>query len=178
MDAHHRHVLIDDVEIRGADPAALAELRSSGVDHGGNPVEPFVDHEGGWPLRCCLQDSQPGDEVAIVAWSPFPWRGAFAEIGPVVVHTSDCGGPPSTGVPPQFLARPQVVRPYGRDRRIAYDDVVIVEPDGSLPAVLSDVLARESVDFVLVRNVKAGCYSFTARRPTTGPVGDLLGEQR
>jgi Protein of unknown function (DUF1203) len=30
--------------------------------------------------------------------------------------------------------------------------------------VLSDVLARESVDFVLVRNVKAGCYSFTARR--------------
>jgi hypothetical protein len=55
------------------------------------------------------------------------------------------------------------VRPYGRDRRIAYDDVAIVEPDGSLPVVLSDVLARESVDFVLVRNVKAGCYGFTAR---------------
>jgi hypothetical protein len=62
------------------------------------------------------------------------------------------------------LARRQLVRPYGRDRRIAYDRVVIVEPDASLPSVLAGVLADDGIDFALVRNVLAGCYSFTARR--------------
>jgi hypothetical protein len=80
-----------------------------------------------------------------------------------VIHVDECGGPKTRGVPPQFLTRRQVVRPYGPDHRIAYDDIVIVEPDGSLPAVLRSVLARESVDLAVVRNVNAGCYSFTAR---------------
>ncbi|HEX6568603.1 MAG TPA: DUF1203 domain-containing protein [Acidimicrobiales bacterium] len=153
---------IDRIEVTGADPSALDAMRSSGLDHGGNPVEPFVDSEGGWPLRCCLADSHPGEELAIVGWSPFPWRGPFAEVGPIVVHARVCDGP-AGGVPAQFLTRPQVVRPYGFDRRIAYDHVRVVEPDGSLPAVLAEVLAAEGVDFAHVRNVGTGCYSFTAR---------------
>lgn len=153
----------DRIEVTGADPSALDAMRSSGLDHGGNPVEPFVDREGGWPLRCCLRDSRPGDGLAIVAWSPFPWRGPFAEVGPVVVHARACDGPAGGGVPTQFLTRQQVVRPYGLDRRIAYDHVRVVEPDGSLPAVIAEVLAAEGVDFVHARNVAAGCYSFTAR---------------
>jgi hypothetical protein len=152
------------IEILGTDPEQLRQLRSSGIDHNGDPVETFTDSEGGWPLRCCLTDSAPGDELAIVAWSPFPWRGPFAETGPIVIHAGECGGTCATGVPAPFLARRQLVRPYGRDRRIAYDRVVIVEPDASLPSVLAGVLADDGIDFALVRNVLAGCYSFTARR--------------
>jgi hypothetical protein len=152
------------IEICGADPARLAELRSTGVDDGGNPVESFVDPDGGWPLRCCLTDSLPGDVLAIVAWAPFEWRGPYAEVGPIVIHADSCGGFAGDGVPPQFLERRQLVRPYGTDRRISYDDIVIVEPDGSLPAVLADVLSRDGIEVALVRNVLAGCYSFTARR--------------
>jgi hypothetical protein len=152
------------IEISGADPARLAELRRTGVDHGGNPMEPFVDAGGGWPLRCCLADSRPGDALAIVAWAPFEWRGPYAEVGPIVIHAEPCGGFASDGVPPQFLKRRQLVRPYGDDRRIAYDHVVIVDPDGSLPEVLADVLSRDGIEVALVRNVLAGCYSFTARR--------------
>ena len=152
------------IEICGADPARLADLRRTGVDHGGNAVEPFVDRDGGWPLRCCLTDSLPGDVLAIVAWGPFEWRGPYAETGPIVVHADPCGGVAGDGVPPQFLTRRQLVRPYGTDRRIAYDDIVIVEPDGSLPDVLADVLSRDGIEVALVRNVLAGCYSFTARR--------------
>jgi hypothetical protein len=160
------------IEIQGTDPEQLHALRSSGVDHNGDPVEPFTDHEGGWPLRCCLTDSEPGDELAIVGWSPFPWRGPFAETGPIVVHADACGGlEGGHDVPAQLLGRRQLVRPYGNDRRIAYDRVVIVEADGSLPSVLEAVLGDDDIDFVHVRNVLAGCYSFTARRAGTGHPG-------
>ena len=152
------------IRIDAIDPTELAALRASGVDHGGNPVEAFTDDEGGWPLRCCLTDSRPGDELAIVAWSPFPWRGPYAEVGPIVVHARDCGGAADGGVPAQFLTRRQHVRPYGHDRRIAYDLTGVVDGDGSLPDRLAALLARDEVDFVHVRNVGAGCYSFTARR--------------
>jgi hypothetical protein len=152
------------IRIEGLDPEALDELRSSGVDHQGNVVEPFVDSDGGWPLRCCLADSRPGDEIAIVAWSPFPWHGPYAEVGPIVIHAHDCSGSLGDAVPEQFLARQQLVRPYGHDRHIAYEHTVIVEPDHSLPQVLAGLLARDDIDFVHVRNVKSGCYSFTARR--------------
>ena len=152
------------IAVSGADLDQLAVMWTTGVDHGGNPVESFVDDEGGWPLRCCLRDSRAGESIAIVAWSPFPWRGAFAEIGPIVVHADQCDGPGDEAVPSQFLSRRQVVRPYGVDRRIAYDHVVAVEGDGSLPDVLADVLARDGVEFVQVRNVAAGCWSFNARR--------------
>jgi hypothetical protein len=153
---------VDQVRITGADSRRLALLRQTSVDHGGNPVEPFIDDEGGWPLRCCLTDSRPGEQLAIVAWSPFEWSGPFAEVGPIVIHATECAGFTGSGVPPQFLTRRQIVRPYGHDRRIAYDHIVLVEPDGSLPVVLADVLARPDVAFTLVRNVLAGCFSFTA----------------
>jgi hypothetical protein len=155
----------DEVLITGADADELTALRACGVDHGGNSITPLVDREGGWPLRCCLTDSKPGDVVAIVAWCPFPWRGPYAEVGPIAIHADHCPGVATDGVPHQFLLRRQLLRPYRRDRSIAYEDVSIVEGDGSLPQVLADVLTRAHIDFVLVRNVLAGCYSFTARAP-------------
>lgn len=150
------------IVITGADRNQLAVLWSTGRDHGGNPVEPFVDTDGGWPLRCCITDAQPGDELAIVAWSPFPWQGPYAELGPIVIHARPCSGLAVDGIPKEFLSRRQVVRPYGIDRRIAYDRIAIVEPDGSLPAVVADVLAHDDIEFALVRNVASGCWSFTA----------------
>jgi hypothetical protein len=155
---------VDGVAVWPANASQLAELRHHGIDHSGNPVVVFADVEGGWPLRCCLRDSTAGDRLAIVAWSPFPWSGPYAEVGPIVIHASDCGGRTATSLPVQFLTRPQLLRPYGYDRRIAYDDVVIVEGDGSLPDVLVDLLSRDHIDFVLARNLLAGCYSFTAVR--------------
>jgi hypothetical protein len=153
--------------VEGLDSAQLADLRASGVDHGGNPVESFVDADGGWPLRCCLTDSVPGDEVAIVAWSPYTWDGPYRETGPVVIHAHDCGGVKVApgALPAQFLTRPQRVRPYGYDHRIAYDHIRLVPGDGTLPMELSRLLEDPSIDVVQVRNPDAGCYSFTARRP-------------
>lgn len=152
-----------DIEICGTEPDRLDDLRESGVDHGGNPVEPFVDESGGWPLRCCLSDSRAGDSLAIVAWSPFTRPGAYAEVGPIVIHADGCSGWNGAGVPAQFAGRDQLLRPYDHDQRILYDRIAIVRGIG-IERALGVLLADDDVDFVLVRNVLSGCWSFTARR--------------
>lgn len=152
------------IRVFGTPASQLACLRSSGVDHGRNPVEAFVDDEGGWPLRCCLTDSVPGDRLAIVAWSPFPWRGPYAEVGPIVVHADGCDAVVRDEIPSQFRDRAQIVRPYTHDRRIAYDAIRAAPDDGPLDGLVRDALAVDGVDFVLVRNVRSGCYSFTVGR--------------
>lgn len=85
----------------------LAAILDAGTDHGGNPVARFEDQSGGWPLRCCLTDSVRGDQLAIIALSPFPWDSAHRETGPVVLHTETCGGA-SRSFPAQFETRDQV----------------------------------------------------------------------
>jgi len=150
----------------GIDTDELALVLASGTDHGGNPIESFVDSDGGWPLRCCLADSKPGDTITIIAWSPMPWSGACAEVGPVVVHANGCPSAADTGhLPADMDARPMVLRPYGHDRRIAYHRVRHVDAGDSLTDHVTELLAHDDVDFVHGRNVTGGCYAFTATRP-------------
>jgi hypothetical protein len=151
--------------VAGTDATALARLRSDGVDHRGNPIEPFVDETGGWTLRCCLRPSDPGDVLAIVAWDPFPWRSPFAEVGPIAVHASGCeAAAAAVRVPDHLATRPLVLRPYGDDGRLLYPLVRPVEGDGSVHAALDDLLANEHVALVAARNPLEGCLAFTARR--------------
>ena len=148
---------------RGIDAGELAAALDAGLDHGGNAIEPFTDDAGGWPLRCCLEDSVAGDQLAIIAWSPFPWKGAYAETGPIVVHAAGCRGPASVDtLPGDFDARPMVLRPYGHDRMIAYHRVRHIAAGDSLAAHVAELLAEDDVDFVHARNVTGGCYAFTA----------------
>jgi hypothetical protein len=149
----------------GTDPTERRRVLDAGLDHGGNPIEPFVDEAGGWPLRCCLTDSQPGDRIAILAWSPMPWSGAYAETGPIVVHAEGCDGVGSLPrLPAGMDAKAMVLRPYGHDRRIAYHRVRHVPAGGSLTDLIDELLADDDVDFVHGRNVTGGCYAFTATR--------------
>jgi len=147
----------------GIDTNELARVLTHGTDHGGNAIEPFVDADGGWPLRCCLDDSRPGDRVAIIAWSPMPWSGPYAEVGPVVVHIDGCHSTPrADDLPADFDRRAMVLRPYGHDRRIAYHHVRQVAAGDSLTRHVTELLALGDVDFVHGRNITGGCYAFTA----------------
>ncbi len=151
--------------VAGLDPASLRQALAAGIDPGGNPIEPFIDDEGGWPLRCCLQDSVPGDEIAIIAWSPFHWQGAYREIGPVVVHTARCPGPwNGDALPEEFAARPMTLRPYGAAHTILYDLVTHVPAGDDLNVQVKHLFERPEVDEVYGRNVTGGCFAFVARR--------------
>ena len=149
----------------GIDRTELARVLDHGIDHGGNPIEPYVDDVGGWPVRCCLGFSEVGDRMALIAWSPMDWKGVYAETGPIFVHAEPCPGPIQTDrLPAQLDQRPMVLRPYTHDHRIAYDHVQHVPEGGSLTELVADLLELEDVAFVHGRNVRGGCYSFDARR--------------
>ena len=151
---------------RGIDRDRLAEVLAAGVDDGGNPIEPFVDDDGGWPLRCCLQESTAGERLAIIAWSPFDWSGPYRETGPIAVHADPCPARPG-GLPrlPDALdGRPMVLRPYSHDHRIVYELVTHLPAGGGVSAHVRRLLDHPDVAEVHGRNWVGGCYAFTARR--------------
>ena len=150
------------ITITGIDTEALRAALDEGFDHGNNPIEPFVDVEGGSPMRCCLRDSAPGDMMAIIAWSPFPWRGPYAELGPIFVHASGCPGEHEGALPTEMDARPMVLRPYGPDQKIAYHHVRHLTAEESTTTALRELLAKPDVAFVHGRNLTGGCFAFHA----------------
>lgn len=155
------------VSCHGLDALALSHVLARGVDHGGNPVETFIDDEGGWPLRCCLTDSREGDELAIIAFSPFSWRSPYRETGPVVVHAGACPGHDGR-FPAQFEERDQIVRAFGDDSgRVntqVYDRNRLVRAGDGLARAVEEVLSDPRVREVHVHNVISQCFSFAASR--------------
>ena len=159
--------MTNDVVFSGVDAGELRRVLAAGVDHGGNRIDAFTDDEGGWPLRCCLGRSRPGDVIAIVAWSPFHFDGPYRETGPIAVHAAgDCPGFDDDlhALPAELDASPMVLRPYGHDHRIAYDLVTHVAAGSSLTDIARALLERDDVDVVHARNVTGGCWAFTAAR--------------
>lgn len=153
------------VIFEGIQPTDLREVLASGVDQGGNPIQPFIDADGGWPMRCCLADSLPGDEVAIIAWSPFRWQGPYRETGPIVVHTNGCSSTwQAAALPEEFDQRPMTLRPYGAEHSILYELVSPISAGSGLNAAVGALLERPEVAEVYGRNVRGGCFAFVARR--------------
>ena len=161
-----------DVVFRGIDIDELELVLAAGVDHDGNPIQPFVDAEGGWPLRCCLADSAPGDVVAIIAWTQLDVLGPYRETGPIVVHTNGCRGvAPLPELPAGLDGRPMMLRPYDAEHRIVYSSVVSVTEGESNSAAAARLLEDPAVEFVHGRNWRGGCWAFAAhsmRRHDTG----------
>lgn len=151
------------ITFTGIDLTDLAQVMADGIDHGGNQIHRYADPDGGWPLRCCLGYSEVGEEIALIAWSPFEWSGVYAETGPIFVHAQECSGPTGDGLPDELDQRAMVLRPYTHDHRIAYHHVRHVAAGGSLADHVAELLAQGDVASVHGRNVTGGCYSFQAR---------------
>ena len=145
-------------------PAAeLDALRLAGRDEAGNPLTVLTDGEGGSPLRCCLREIQPGEDVLLIAYTPPHSHGAYAERGPVFVHAQRCPGYQTEHTyPPGLAHREQVVRGYDHLGRIAAG--VRVADGASAELVIAQMLARPDIQAVHLRNVEAGCYNFAVRR--------------
>ncbi|MER7001203.1 DUF1203 domain-containing protein [Streptomyces sp. NPDC000410] len=156
-------------------PTALKELRVR--DDAGRPLRPYVDEEGGDPLRCCLRLSAAGDRIALVSYAPLRrWAartgaepGAYDEQGPVFIHAEDCGGPDpdSTGYP---WARPGALRAFRRyDSRGHIIGGRMVElpedADAAFGRALDEAFAAPDTAQVHVRAVEYGCYHFRVDRP-------------
>jgi len=136
----------------------LERIRAHGEDDFGHPLEPFAADSGGMPLRCCLRDATPGEQVALIAYRPSPVPGPYAEVGPVFVHAQPCPGYADIDRYPEgYRGRSQLLRAYDEGGR-QVENVVV---DGSAAErAITDLLRRPGVAFLHSRNVLAGCYMF------------------
>ncbi|WP_020665940.1 DUF1203 domain-containing protein [Amycolatopsis nigrescens] len=146
-------------------PAATLDLvRRTGLDASANPVQRMTvpDGETGWPLRCCLRDAAPGEELILFGYEqeiggPSPYR----QIGAVFAHERDCGGAVGDGYPAGWLGRPQAVRSYDERGWILESEV----HDGVEPAkVIEALLADPGAVRVHSHNLGHGCFMFEAVR--------------
>jgi hypothetical protein len=141
----------------------LAALRAAGTDEAGNRLVAEQDPDGGNPLRCCLRETRSGEQVVLIAYTPPGTGGPYAERGPVFIHPEPCAGYTTPDrYPPELRYRPQVVRAYDHQGRIA-DGVLAKDGDQAL-GVIQELLGRPGVALVHLRNVGYGCYNCTVRR--------------
>jgi hypothetical protein len=138
----------------------LDTIRMAGRDEAGNVLDIRVHAEGGAPLRCCLREARAGERLLLIAYTPPGTAGAYAERGPVFIHAEHCDGYPTPHqYPPGLIGRPQVVRAYDRQGRIA--DGVLVADGHQAQGVIAELLGRPEVGLVHLRNVGYGCYNFS-----------------
>lgn len=156
------------LQIRAIPTETLRRLRRQGHDDHGHAWLSRVDDVGGWPLRCCLRDSKPGEKIALISYAPVGAAvaispGPYDEVGPVFVHAHECDGYASDGGYPRGWGhRPQVLRSYRLDGAIAGG--VRLEPGDDRDAAARELLADPDVAFVHSRNVVHGCYMLEIRR--------------
>jgi len=146
-------------QIKALPAATLEAVRATGRDVSGNPVERMTAG-GGEPIRCCLRDAAPGEELMLFGYEPPLPPSPYREVGAVFAHAGPCPGPAGAGTYPDgWRGRSQVLR--------AYDERGWIHPatrvhDGSDPeAAIAKVLAAPGVVQVHSRNVAYGCYMFT-----------------
>jgi len=150
-------------QIHAIPEEVLDRVRASGVDASGNPIERLTA-TGGEPLRCCLRDAEPGEQVVLFGYEPPIPASPYREIGPVFAHAEQCEGPIDVDIYPSvWLGRPQVLRAYDCNGWI--HPVTRVHDGNNPEAVIANMLANPEVVQIHSRNVAYGCYMFTVTRP-------------
>lgn len=150
-------------EIHAIASKLLDDVRTSGSDVSGQPVHNLVA-SGGEPLRCCLRDARPGEEVILFGYEPPLPASPYREIGAVFAHAQRCQAASDVkGYPPDWRGRKQVLRAY--DSRGWIHESTRVHDGQNPEQVIAEILAHQEVAFIHSRNVAYGCYMFAITRP-------------
>lgn len=115
------------------------------------------------PCRHCLRTFRVGEERRILfTYDPFHDLEPYPLPGPIFIHEAECERyPEDAGFPRELKAHPLTLNGYGRGR--ALREQVHVTAD-SLDAEIERLLGRDDVDYIHVRDTKAGCYDFRIER--------------
>jgi hypothetical protein len=154
----------DTLTTHAIDPTRLHEIHTTGHDERGNPMLAFAA-EGWEPLRCCLTLAGAGEDIALIAYSPFPTPSPWSETGPVYIHPGACSGYPTSDVlPDQLRTGPKVLRTYRADGTLHYDHVTLVEADTDIEQSLRTLLGIDEVATVHVRALHTQCFGYAVTR--------------
>jgi len=118
---------------------------------------------GHGPCRQCLRAFTVGaDRRILFTYDAFYGKEDIPLPGPVFIHEAQCERyPADAGFPVDMLSHKLTLNAYGRGRRLLAQRYVsngIIEPE------LQRLLANEEVDYIHVRDTKAGCYDFCIER--------------
>jgi hypothetical protein len=145
-------------------PTALADkVRRTRVSPGyGHPAHAEVA-TGYGPCRHCLRTFEIGvDKRVLFTLDPFHGLEPLPLPGPVFIHEEECPRfGEGDGFPADLLPHALSLEAYARGRKL-----VAVEhlPGTEAPEAAERLLRRPEVDYVHVRDTKAGCYDFRIER--------------
>lgn len=132
-----------------------------------SPFAAFPTHvevaQGYGPCRLCLHTFAVGAERRILlTYDPFAGTESLPLPGPVYIHEAGCERyAEHAGFPEDMRRHALTLNAYGRGRRLAAVEYV---EDGDVETVLDRLLMRADVDYIHVRDTRAGCYDFRIER--------------
>jgi hypothetical protein len=124
----------------------------------------FRDMATGYgPCRHCLREFMKGEEERILfTYDAFDGIESKPLPGPVFVHAEECERyPEDGGFPAEMKEHELTLNAYGRGRRLVAQEYVT---DGKVEEILEQLLAKDEVDYIHVRDTQAGCYDFRVER--------------
>jgi len=120
-----------------------------------------VDSPGSSPCRHCLQWAEPGERVVLFPYAAIPPGHPYSEAGPIFVHANECQRYSATNEYPADFRNGRAFRAY--DSKYNIIDAQIA--NGSEPEVVIESLFQNpDTEFVDVRSVTHGCFSFRVQR--------------
>jgi len=136
------------------------------LDANGQLPERHLSDGDGIPCRHCQTNVGAGEPYLVLAYRPFPRPQPYAETGPIFLHAGPCLRYPETSAPPAiFIDKPRrfLVKGYGTDDRIAYEDCEIVA-ETDLVIAASRLLGKSEVSYLHVRSALFNCYQWRIER--------------
>ena len=120
---------------------------------------------GHGPCRHCLRTFAVGrDRRVLFTYDAFRGTESLPLPGPVFVHEAPCARyDEDAGFPAELRAHPLTLNAYGRGRYLRAQEYV-ADGDGDVEPVIERLLARSDVDYIHVRDTRAGCFDFAIER--------------
>ena len=152
-----------DYRVLAISESAAEKVRSTRRSPGfGHPAHAEVA-TGHGPCRLCLRTFAIGAERRLLfTLDPFHGLEPYPLPGPVFIHEAECDRyPEHGGFPEDLRAHDLTLAAYARGRLLRAEERVA---GGEAEAAIRRLLARADVDYLHVRDTRAGCYDFRVER--------------
>jgi hypothetical protein len=145
-------------------PSTVAEsVRATLVSPGYRHPAHHGPATGYGPCRHCLRTFKVGvDRRILFTYDPFEGLEPLPLPGPVFIHAEPCDRyPEDGGFPDELSAHPLTFNGYRRGRRLVAQEYVT---DGTVEPLIERLLARPDINYLHVRDTRAGCYDLRIER--------------
>jgi hypothetical protein len=128
----------------------------------GHPVTAKIA-TGHGPCRHCLKPFVVGQDVRMLfTLNPFAGVASIPQPGPVFIHEEECARYVETaGYPAELLPFAAVLDGYDTQQMVRTRRTVT---DGSQESAIREMMTDPSIDYVMVRDGKAGCFDLRVER--------------